>query len=107
MAFVRITIARPRPEVRVDVQQYFRELIEATSSMPGFVRAYLVESGGASGEVGRVTIWESQELANRAAHDGRVMAIHSRLVPDNPEHIRDWDLQATMVVEGKAENSPV
>jgi quinol monooxygenase YgiN len=107
MAIVRITIARPRPEVRVEVQQHFRELIEATSSMPGFVRAYLVESGGASGEVGRVTIWESQESANRAAHDGRVMAIRSRLVPDNPEQIRDWDLQVTMVVESTAGNSPI
>ena len=104
MAFVRITIARPRPEVRNEVQQYFRELIDATSSMPGFVRAYLVESGGASGEVGRVTIWESQDSANRAANDGRVMAIHSRLIPDNPEQIQDWDLQATTVVEGTAKN---
>lgn len=107
MAVVRITIARPRTEVQHEVEQYFRELIDRTSRMPGFLSGYVLQASGASGEVGRVTIWESQEAANRAANDPRVMAIHARLIPDNPEHLQDWDMTTSLIVEGPAQGSRV
>lgn len=95
MPIVRISIAKPRPENRDEVRQYFEDLVESTSHLPGFMTGYVLESSASSGEVGRVTIWESQDAANRAAHNARVMAIHSRLIPDNRGNLQDWDMDTS------------
>lgn len=95
MPFVRISIAKPRAESRDEIRRYFQDLIESTSHLPGFITGYVLESSASSGDVGRVTIWESQEMANRAANDAHVMAIHSRLIPDNRGHLQDWDMDST------------
>ncbi|MHB8575985.1 MAG: antibiotic biosynthesis monooxygenase [Dehalococcoidia bacterium] len=102
MAFVRISIMRPRPEMREHVRSHYQALIDATSKLPGFVRGYVLESSDLSGEVGRVTIWRSQVEANRAANDPRVLSIHSELMLDDRGTMQDWDLNATYTIDAPA-----
>lgn len=94
MSFVRITLTRPRPEVRAEVEGHYRELISATSKFPGFIAGYMLVSPDLSGEVGRVTIWESQELANHAANDAHIMALHAELNFDDRGTTQDWNLDS-------------
>ncbi len=99
MPFVRVTIARPRPDVREEVRLLFNDLITATADLPGFISGYVMESHH---EIGRITFWDSQVSANRAASDARVLAIHSRLIPDNPGDIQDWDMTTSLAIEGQS-----
>lgn len=99
MLFVRISIMRPRPEVRAEVLAHFQELITASSRLPGFVRGYVLNSSDSSGEVGRVSVWESQEVANRAANDAHIMAVHSELMLDDRGTMQDWNLDAPFFLE--------
>jgi len=94
MSFVRITLTRPRPEVKAEVEQHYRDLISATSGMPGFIAGYMLVSPDISGEVGRVTIWQSQTLANQAANDPHVMSLHAELNFDDRGTTQDWDLDS-------------
>ena len=99
MLFARISIMRPRPEVRAEVLQHFKDLIDASSKLEGFVRGYVLDSPDLSGEVGRVTLWASHELANHAANDARIMALHSELMLDDRGTLLDWDLNAPYYIE--------
>jgi quinol monooxygenase YgiN len=104
MQFVRITLTRPRPEVKAEVVQLFEELIRATSKEPGYTAGCVLVSHDQTGQVGRVTIWESQELANQEANREHVMAIHAELNFDDRGTLQDWDLESPFsVVLSKAE----
>jgi quinol monooxygenase YgiN len=102
MPFVRISVAQPRPEARDEVRRYYQDLIESTSRLPGFVTGYVLESSGNAGDVGRVTVWESQEAANHAANDPHVMSIHARLIPADPERLHEWDMNTILVAGPRA-----
>ncbi len=97
MPFVRITIARPRPELRARVRDSFHDLLTTSAKFPGYLGGYVLESADASGEVGRVTIWESQSAANAAASDPHVLAVHSELLFDDRGTLQDWDLEGAAV----------
>jgi len=94
MPFVRITLARPQVDLREQMREHFQELIQATSTMPGFIAGYVLTSTGQAGEVGRVTIWDSQTSANHAANDARVMVIHSKLMLEDRGTLQDWDMDS-------------
>jgi quinol monooxygenase YgiN len=97
MPFVRITMARPRPEVRNRVRDNFRELLATSAKHPGYLGGYVLESTDPAGEVGRVTIWESQSAANAAASDPHVLAVHSELRFDDRGTLQDWNLEGTEI----------
>lgn len=97
MPFVRITIARPRPELRARVRDNFRDLLATSAKLPGYLGGYVLESPDSSGEVGRVTIWESHGAANAAANDPHVLAVHSELLFDDRGALQDWDLEGAAV----------
>lgn len=97
MPFVRITIARPTLELRDRVRDTFRDLLTTSAKLPGYVGGYLLESPDASGAVGRVTIWASHELADAAANDQRILAVHSELLFDNRGTLQDWDLDGAAI----------
>lgn len=94
MPFVRITLTRPREEVKAEIEAHFRELIATTSKLPGFLAGYVLVSPNLSGEVGRVTFWESHEHANRAANDPHVMSIQAEVKFDDYGTQQDWDLDS-------------
>jgi hypothetical protein len=91
--------------VRERVRQNFIDLLTTTSSMPGYIAGYLLESQAASAEIGRVTIWESHDSADAAANDPHVMAVHSALMLDDRGTTLDWGLDAPVVVPAASEPS--
>ena len=98
MSFVRITLSRPRPEVRAEVEQHFQDLISSSARLPGFVAGYVLVSPDLSAEVGRVTIWDSQASANHAANDPHIMAVHAELNFDDRGTTQDWNLDSTFAI---------
>lgn len=107
MPFVRITITRPRPEVRNRVRDAFADLLTTSSKLPGYLGGYVLESADSSGEVGRVTIWESQSAANTAASDPHVLAVHSELLFDDRGTLQDWDLNALPIEPAASQSSSI
>lgn len=79
MPYVRLTLARPRPEVRSEVIRHYRDLVAHVLTLPGCLSAYVLESHDESHEVGRISIWTSPEAAHQAANDPRAIALHAEL----------------------------
>jgi quinol monooxygenase YgiN len=79
MPYMRLTLAQPRPERRAEVLKHYEELVAYVLTLPGCIGGYVLESKDQSGEVGRISIWESADAAHQAAHDPHTMALHAEL----------------------------
>jgi quinol monooxygenase YgiN len=78
VAYVRVSISQPREGAREDVLKLEDDLIAFFKQQPGFQEAYRLTSPA---RVGRVTIWESEEVADQAATSEHTMALRSQLIP--------------------------
>ena len=78
MAYIRLSLATSLPDRRAEIRQYYQELVAYASSLPGFVTGWVV-TGSGDGEIGRLTVWESEAAANRAANDPHLMALHAQI----------------------------
>ena len=95
MAYIRLTLARPRPDVREEVRQHYEDLVRHVSSLPGCIQAYVIESHDESAEIGRISIWESADAANRAANDPHAMSLHAALHFDVQGSLYDRSFDAS------------
>ncbi len=75
--FVRLSLSKPRPEVREEALTIEDHLLSHFMELAGFITGYKLE--GAE-YVGRVTVWEHQAAADEAASDSHTMASRSRLI---------------------------
>ena len=89
MPYVRLAFAHSRPERREEVRQHFEELVRYIRTMPGCLASYVVYPHDETGEIGRMSVWDNLEAANRAANDPHAMSIHSELMFD--VHGSIWD----------------
>ena len=81
MAFLRVSIMIPRPGNEERVNELLDELLQLYQGRPGFITAYRLKPGPHAGppKVGRISIWESSEHANRMASEPRDLALQSQL----------------------------
>ena len=79
MSYIRLTLATPPPERLAQVRQCYEELVAYVATLPGFVTGWVVASGYGDREVGRLTVWQSEAAAHRAANDPHAMALHAQL----------------------------
>ena len=79
MAYIRLTLATPPPERLDEVRQHYEALVAYVSTLPGFVTGWVVVPGHGGGEVGRLTVWESEAAAHQAATDPHALALHARV----------------------------
>ncbi|GBD13376.1 hypothetical protein HRbin24_01404 [bacterium HR24] len=79
MAYIRVSLMRAAPGHEGEVERLNRELVAYYRRFPGCLGTYYVRSADGSGEVGRVSIWESDDAADRAANDDHSMAVRSQL----------------------------
>jgi quinol monooxygenase YgiN len=70
---------RPMTGHEAEVESLNRELVAYYRRFPGCLAAYFVQAADGSGELGRVSIWEREEDADRAANDDHSLALRSRL----------------------------
>ncbi len=79
MAVVRISIMRPVPGRRQEVERLLQELEAWVSSQPGYLFGVQLSSFDHTGEVGRIAVYNSREDANRMATMDHTVAIRSQL----------------------------
>ena len=79
MSYIRLTLATPPPDRLAEVRQCYEELVAYVATLPGFVTGWVVTSGYGDREVGRLTVWQSEAAAHRAANDPHAMALHAQL----------------------------
>ena len=79
MSYIRLTLATPLPGRVAEVRQQYEVLVAHVSTLPGFVTGWVVAPGYGGNEVGRLTVWETEAAANRAANDAHAMALHAQV----------------------------
>lgn len=81
MAFVRISIVVPTVGQDAEVQRVLDELVAFYQGRPGFITAYRLSPDPHAGtsRMGRISIWEDEESANRTASEARDQALQSQL----------------------------
>ena len=60
-----------------EAQRLEADLLSHSSAQEGFVGGYRLTARDGGREIGRITIWESEEAADRAATTRHVMALRS------------------------------
>src|ERR1039457_2514509 len=78
MSYIRLSMAVPQSERAVEIRQQYERLLSYLADQPGFVSGWVV-AGHGEGEIGRLSIWESEAAANRAATGSYVMALHAKV----------------------------
>ena len=78
--YVRLSLMVPRRGCADRVSQTTDDLLDYFSKQPGYVRGYKLTSSDGSGELGRLTVWTSEEEADRVATSEHVLAVRSELM---------------------------
>lgn len=76
MAWMRLTLATPMPGARAEVLSILNDLENTVSQGKGFIMGGVFTSDG---EVGRFSLWETQEEADHASSSEHVIALRSHL----------------------------
>ena len=79
MPYIRISLMRPlagREAAAVDLNA---QLVAFYRQQEGCLQSHLIKATDGSSEMGRVSLWESEAAADRAATLDRSMALRSRL----------------------------
>ena len=77
MAFMRLTMVRPRPGNEQQVRRLMEELDSDLAASPGFIFSFIIARE--SRRIGRVSLWRSKEDANREALSPRTLNLMSDL----------------------------
>jgi len=79
VAAIRLSIVVPSPGQRQRVEQLLDHLDERLGKNPHYVVGGRFEATDGSGEIGRISVWESEADADHAATDDDVIAIRSQI----------------------------
>jgi len=78
--YLRLSLARPMEGRGEEAQRLEADLLSHSSAQEGFVGGYRLTARDGGREIGRITIWEREEAADRAATTQHVMALRSDLL---------------------------
>ncbi len=76
--FVRISMMTPQPQQMERAKDLLRELERYHHGQPGYVNGYTLENRDAA-ELGRISMWESEEHANASAQTEHGLALRAQL----------------------------
>ncbi|MFN0094886.1 MAG: antibiotic biosynthesis monooxygenase [Dehalococcoidia bacterium] len=79
MAYVRLSIAKPRRGEEQRVSEMMHRLADLASAQAGCVASYVLQPHDDSGEIARIAIYESEAAAENLANSTSVMALRSEL----------------------------
>jgi quinol monooxygenase YgiN len=79
MSYVRISLMKPLAGRELEVTKLNVELIALYREQPGCISSQLIQAVDGSGEVGRLSQWESESAADAAATGDHSMHLRSRL----------------------------
>lgn len=86
MAYVRISIMRPDPENRQQVEAILDDVLRYDMTLTGFLSGQRLTPLDDTGEIWRITYWESEDAANHAAQQQHVLSRRAellRILPDD------------------------
>ncbi len=90
MAFVRLTLVTPKPGQTDRVESLLTALVQAHEASDGAITAYRLkpDTHSASGRQGSVSIWETEEHANRMVSDQHDLSLHAelKLLAESSDH---------------------
>ena len=90
MKIIRTTTVTPRAGYGEEVTSLLKELGGYLAKEPGFIEAYAFSEDG---KLGRVSVWESREDADRAAVQVHTIALRARIyaltLPDRQESLAE------------------
>ncbi|HZP58568.1 MAG TPA: antibiotic biosynthesis monooxygenase [Dehalococcoidia bacterium] len=81
MLYIRMSLMTPRAGSEHDVAAIMDDLVAYYGKQPGFVKGYKLMAADESGDIGRITVWRSQEAADATAQTEHVLAKRSELAP--------------------------
>lgn len=81
MLYLRISLMKPKPGKELQVAELMDELVAYYATRPGYIAGYKVADAGPAGEIGRITMWTSEEEADATAQSPHVLARRSELAP--------------------------
>ncbi|MEO8457672.1 MAG: antibiotic biosynthesis monooxygenase [Chloroflexota bacterium] len=79
MSYIRISIMKPLSRKELEVQKLNLELVTHYRQQPGCVSSRFIEAHDGSGEMGRLSEWESEHAADAAATNDHSMFLRSRV----------------------------
>jgi quinol monooxygenase YgiN len=79
MAYVRLSIARPRRGQEARFEEIMRRLTEVTEQQPGCQSTYMLKPDDDSGDIARISFYDEQQQADAAAQGSTIMALRSEL----------------------------
>ncbi len=74
MLYVRTSLMRPKPGHGRAIAEIMDDLVSFYAKQPGYVLGYKLASADDLGDIGRVTVWRSQDDADAAARITHVMS---------------------------------
>ena len=79
MSYVRISLMKPLAGRELEVTKLNLELVSLYRQQPGCISSQFIRSTEASGDIGRLSFWESESAADAAATGDHSMHLRSRL----------------------------
>ncbi|MEX2225115.1 MAG: hypothetical protein WEB52_01550 [Dehalococcoidia bacterium] len=81
MLYIRLSLMNPKPGKDHEVAAIMDDLVTYYKQQDGFVDGYKLRAADETGDIGRVTVWRSEEEADRTAQNTHVMSRRSDLMP--------------------------
>ena len=104
--YIRISLMKAKPGSEALVAGLMDNLLASFADEPGFVRGYALLGGDPRGRVGRFSLWQSEEAADRAANTQHVLTVRSEIMQliDPDSHV-ERSFRAVDPVLAKASKS--
>lgn len=81
MPYVRVSIVKPKSGDDAEVRRIMDELIGFFTHQPGYLDGFRIDARDGTGFLGRITVWQDEASADRAAQTDHVLSLRSQLNP--------------------------
>jgi hypothetical protein len=94
LVYVRMSLVQAKPGNEAAVSKIEDDLMGYFAKQPGYIHGYQITGGDSEGRVGRLTLWQSDHDADKAAQTPHVLAQRSELLLliEGNMHVEDsWE----------------
>jgi hypothetical protein len=79
MFYIRISLMMPQTGTRAEVRRLNQEIAAFNQTLDGCRDSFAIAAADNSGELGRLSVWNSKEAAEKAANQQHHMSLRSQL----------------------------
>ena len=81
MPYVRVSLMRSKNQLSPEAAKIVDDLISYMAGQPGYITGWRMTAQDGTALLGRITIWNTEADADRAAQTDHVLALRSQLNP--------------------------